>query len=103
MILPLCENGLVNPTILKNEIKKYSHRKVLIGSFNTCSNVTGIISPHHTLAKIIHEHGGYCFVDFGASAPYVAIDMHPEIKEEYLDAIFFSPYKFLGRQSSCEV
>jgi len=51
----------------------------------------------------MHEHGGYCFVDFDASAPYVAIDMHPEIKERLLDAIFFSPYKFLGRQGSCEV
>jgi hypothetical protein len=29
--------------------------------------------------------------------------MHPEIKEGRLDAIFFSPYKFLGRQGSCEV
>jgi selenocysteine lyase/cysteine desulfurase len=103
VMLPLCENGLVNPTILENEIKKYSHRKVLIGSFTACSNVTGIISPYPTLAKIMHEHGGYCFVDFAASAPSVAIDMHPENKEERLDAIFFSPYKFLGRQSSCEV
>jgi selenocysteine lyase/cysteine desulfurase len=103
VMLPLCENGLVNPTILENEIKKYSHRKVLIGSFTACSNVTGIISPYPTLAKIMHEHGGYCFVDFAASAPYVAIDMHPENKEERLDAIFFSPHKFLGGPGSCGV
>ena len=36
------------------------------------------------------------FVDFAASAPYVDIDMHPADPAEKLDAIFFSPHKFLG-------
>ncbi len=44
----------------------------------------------------MHEHGGYCFVDYAASAPYVKIDMHPPDPLERLDAIFFSPHKFLG-------
>jgi selenocysteine lyase/cysteine desulfurase len=44
----------------------------------------------------MHEYNGYCFVDFAASAPYIKIDMHPENENEYLDAIFFSPHKFLG-------
>jgi len=44
----------------------------------------------------MHEHGGYCFVDFAASAPYVHIDMHPANPKQKLDAIFFSPHKFLG-------
>jgi selenocysteine lyase/cysteine desulfurase len=33
----------------------------------------------------------------------VDIDMHPENKEEYLDAIFFSPHKFLGGPGACGV
>jgi selenocysteine lyase/cysteine desulfurase len=45
---------------------------------------------------MIHNYGGLCFVDFACSAPYVAMDMHPSEKETYLDAIFFSPHKFLG-------
>jgi selenocysteine lyase/cysteine desulfurase len=48
------------------------------------------------MAEIMHEFGGYCFVDFSASAPYVKIDMHPQKDERRLDAIFFSPHKFLG-------
>jgi selenocysteine lyase/cysteine desulfurase len=44
----------------------------------------------------MHENGGYCFVDFACSAPYSQIDMHPEDPLEKLDAIFFSPHKFLG-------
>jgi selenocysteine lyase/cysteine desulfurase len=45
---------------------------------------------------MMHQCNGVCFVDFACSAPYVDIDMHPEDKEAYLDAIFFSPHKFLG-------
>jgi selenocysteine lyase/cysteine desulfurase len=51
----------------------------------------------------MHQHNGYCFVDFAASAPYVNINMHPAEKEEKLDAIFFSPHKFLGGPGACGV
>lgn len=74
-----------------------------IGSFTACSNVTGIKTDYHRLAKIMHQHGGICFVDFACSAPYVDIDMHPADPEEKLDAIFFSPHKFLGGPASSGV
>ncbi|HWA33484.1 MAG TPA: aminotransferase class V-fold PLP-dependent enzyme, partial [Cyclobacteriaceae bacterium] len=61
-----------------------------------CSNVTGIQTPYHTIAGMIHAYDGLCFVDFASSAPYVEIDMHPESSGEYLDAIYFSMHKFLG-------
>ncbi|OZM57175.1 selenocysteine lyase [Lottiidibacillus patelloidae] len=94
--IPPTENGLVNLEELKVQLKKYEKRKVKIGSFTACSNVTGITTPYHQLAKIMHEHGGICFVDFAASAPYVDINMHPEDSLEKLDGIYFSPHKFLG-------
>lgn len=94
---------LVDPEILRNELSKYSDRKFKIGSFTACSNVTGVYSPYHDLARIMHEHGGMCFVDFAASAPYVDINMHPEDPMEKLDAIFFSPHKFLGGPGSSGV
>ena len=97
------ENLYINPENLRKELKKYSNRKMKIGSFSACSNVTGIITPYYQLAEIMHEHGGYCFVDFAASAPYVKIDMHPPKKEQKLDAIFFSPHKFLGGPGSSGV
>jgi selenocysteine lyase/cysteine desulfurase len=43
----------------------------------------------------MHENNGVCFVDFACSGPYVKIDMHQD-DQSYLDAIFFSPHKFLG-------
>jgi selenocysteine lyase/cysteine desulfurase len=90
------EQGLVDCGHLQELLEKYKQRKVKIGSFTACSNVTGIETPYHSLARIMHEHGGICIVDFAASAPYVAIDMHPADPLEQLDAIVFSPHKFLG-------
>ncbi|HNZ41922.1 MAG: aminotransferase class V-fold PLP-dependent enzyme [Bacteroidales bacterium] len=88
---------------LEKELKKYKDRKFKIGSFTACSNVTGISTPYHQIAKVMHRYGGLCFVDFAASAPYCDINMHPEDPMEKLDAIFFSPHKFLGGPGSSGV
>lgn len=93
----------VNPDNLRKEIVKYKDRPLLIGSFSACSNVTGYFPPYFELARIMHEHNGYCFIDFAASAPYVDINMHPSDKLQQLDAIFFSPHKFLGGPGSAGV
>ncbi len=87
---------LVNLDELRLQLEKYKNRKFKIGAFTAASNVTGIFTPYHRMAKIMHQHGGICFVDFAASAPYVDIDMHPEDPEEKLDGVYFSPHKFLG-------
>lgn len=89
-------SGNVDISHLEQLLKRYEDRPLKIGSFSACSNVTGIQTPFHQLAKIMHEHGGLCFVDFAASAPYVSINMHPTDPMEKLDAVFFSPHKFLG-------
>jgi selenocysteine lyase/cysteine desulfurase len=89
-------NGRVDIDHLEYLLHVYKERRVKIGSFTACSNVTGIQTPYHQFARLMHQHGGLCFVDFAASAPYVEINMHPEDSLEKLDAIFFSPHKFLG-------
>lgn len=90
------DEGLIDFDDLKQLLEKYKNRKLKIGSFTAASNVTGIRTDYHALAKIMHENGGLCFVDFAASAPYVKINMHPENPLEKLDVIYFSPHKFLG-------
>ncbi|MFJ7725807.1 aminotransferase class V-fold PLP-dependent enzyme [Neobacillus sp. NPDC097160] len=89
-------DGRVNVDHLEQLLHFYHDRQLKIGSFTACSNVTGIQPPYHQLAKLMHQHGGLCFVDFAASAPYVKINMHPDDPLEKLDAVFFSPHKFLG-------
>ncbi len=88
---------------LEAALKKYKDRKTKIGSFTACSNVTGIHTPYHEMAGLMHDHGGLAFIDFAASAPYESIDMHPANERERLDAIFFSPHKFMGGPGSSGV
>ena len=88
---------------LRSKLELYKDRKFKIGSFTACSNVTGVHTPYHELARIMHEFGGVVFIDFAASAPYMKMDMHPEDPMEKLDAIFFSPHKFLGGPGSSGV
>ncbi len=95
-IIPFDERGLVDYDSLQGLLDKYKNKTMKIASVTACSNVTGIQTDYHRIAKIMHQNSGVCFVDFACSAPYVKIDMYPEDKEAYLDAIFFSPHKFLG-------
>jgi selenocysteine lyase/cysteine desulfurase len=90
------KNGNVDLAHFISLLEQYKHRKNKIAAITACSNVTGIQTPYHQIAKLIHACGGWCFVDFAASAPYVDMDMHPEEKGGHLDAIYFSPHKFLG-------
>ncbi len=88
---------------LRAKLEQYKDRKFKIGSFTACSNVTGVKTPYYKLSRLMHEYGGLVFIDFAASAPYMEMDMHPEDPMEKLDAIFFSPHKFLGGPGSSGV
>ncbi|MEK7181185.1 MAG: aminotransferase class V-fold PLP-dependent enzyme [Patescibacteria group bacterium] len=103
VVISPTKDGLVDVAHLENLLKNYAHRKIKIAAITACSNVTGIQAPYHEIAKIMHEHHGWCFVDFAASAPYVDINMHPKNKSESLDAIYFSPHKFLGGPGSAGI
>jgi selenocysteine lyase/cysteine desulfurase len=95
-IIQCGEDGNVDLKCFRGLLEQFKHRKNKIAAITACSNVTGIQTPYHEIAKLIHEFGGLCFVDFASSAPYIDIHMHPEEKGKDLDAIYFSPHKFLG-------
>ncbi|MRX27980.1 aminotransferase class V-fold PLP-dependent enzyme [Kangiella sp. HZ709] len=99
-IIKSCEKGCPDLEHMQELLEQYKDRPIKIGSFTACSNVTGIKTPYHKMAEIMHQHGGLCFIDFAASAPYVDIDMHPQNPAQKLDAIFISPHKFLGGPGS---
>ncbi|WP_031409490.1 aminotransferase class V-fold PLP-dependent enzyme [Geobacillus vulcani] len=96
-------HGDVDLNHLRELLERYKDRPQKIGAFTACSNVTGLETSYHQMARLMHEYGGLCFVDFAASAPYVHIDMHPDDPMEQLDAIYFSPHKFLGGPGSAGV
>lgn len=83
-------------TLLKEPV--YQGR-LRIGSFSAASNVTGLITPVHEIANLLHRYDALACFDYAASGPYVEIDMNPADDhggDSSLDAIFLSPHKFLG-------
>ncbi len=103
VVVPPNDDVLVCMKTFAKTVEKYKDHPIKIAAVTSCSNVTGIQTPYHEIAKLMHENGGLCFVDFACSAPYVSIDMHPEEEGAHLDAIFFSPHKFLGGPGSSGV
>ncbi|MFT6734009.1 MAG: selenocysteine lyase/cysteine desulfurase [Polaribacter sp.] len=101
--IPENSEGLPDENAFNQLLLDYVERPLKIGSFTACSNVTGIKIDYKKLARLMHQHNGYCFIDFSASAPYVEINMHPEDPLERLDAVMFSPHKFLGGPGSSGV
>lgn len=97
------DENMVDPENLRGELEKYKNRRIKYGAFTACSNVTGVSPDYFEMAKIMHEYGGYIFLDFAGSAPYVDIDMHPKDPMKRLDAVMFSPHKFLGGPGSSGV
>ena len=102
-VIPCNEQGLICFDSFEKLLKKYEDHPIKIASVTACSNVTGIKTNYHKIAGLIHKNNGLCFVDFACSAPYVEMNMHPEKEDEYLDAIMFSPHKFLGGPGSSGV
>lgn len=96
VLIPACPEGLICLDSFAALLEEHKDVTLKIASVTACSNVTGIKTKYYDVAKLIHKYNGVCFVDFACSAPYVKIDMHPQDSDAYLDAIFFSPHKFLG-------
>ena len=104
----LNHEGGIDLKHLENLLQKPAYRgRKRIGSFSAASNVTGMISPVHEIAALLHRYDAIACFDYAASAPYVQIDMNPPTGQyegdASLDAIFISPHKFLGGPGSTGV
>jgi len=100
VVVPPDENGLVCIEHFKKIAEQYKERKTKYAAVTACSNVTGIMPCCREIAVYMHKIGGYCFVDYACSAPYVDIFMRTDKPDEKFDAIYFSPHKFLGGPGS---
>ena len=89
-------DGHVDLAHLEEELRRHAGRPLKIGSFSAASNVTGIVTDTHAVARMLHRHGALSFWDCAAAAPYVSIDMCPPDPLARKDAVFVSPHKFIG-------
>ncbi len=103
--IPLDAKGGIDLDVLRKKLQDPAWAgRQKIGSFSAGSNVTGLLSPVHEIAELLHEHGAIACFDYAACAPYVPIDMNPAGRPKAaLDAVFISPHKFLGGPGSSGV
>jgi selenocysteine lyase/cysteine desulfurase len=101
--IELTPEGLLDLDDLQNKVSREEYRgRRKIGAFSAASNVSGVKTPVHDVARILHRNDALAFFDFAAIAPYEPIDMRHDA-ESFFDAIYFSPHKFLGGPGSCGV
>jgi selenocysteine lyase/cysteine desulfurase len=108
----LAADGGIDLAHLERLLREPAYQgRMRIGSFSAASNVTGMLTPVHEIAALLHAHGAIACFDYAASAPYVEIDMNPPPGrnagrypgDASLDAVFISPHKFLGGPGSMGV
>ena len=103
VVIPADGDGHIDLARLEQELVRFRHRPLRIGSFSAASNVTGILSDTDGISTLLHRHGALSFWDFAAAAPYVEIEMSgPAVADPlcYKDAIFLSPHKLVGGPST---
>ena len=99
--IPLDPVGSIDQRALTETLRQHRNRSLVIGSFSAASNVTGIQSDVHAITQILKQHGALAIWDYAAGAPYLPINMNRE--DAPLDAVFFSPHKFIGGPGSSGV
>ena len=63
-VIPSGDDGLPSLISLEHLLEKHSERSIKIAAITGCSNVTGIQTNYHDIARLMHQNNGLCFVDF---------------------------------------
>ena len=85
-------DGSVSQGALRDEIAR--HRGALrLVAVSGASNVTGICSPIHEIARWAHAAGSRIFVDAAQLAPHRPIDILPDDDPGHIDFLAFSAHK----------
>jgi selenocysteine lyase/cysteine desulfurase len=92
-IIDIDSNGLLDLVQLKHELTNTSHHNIFI-SVSACSNVTGVLQDIQSISTLARDFNAHLFFDYATSAPYT------DIRMDLCDAVFISPHKFPGGQST---
>lgn len=99
--IPLDEYSNINQQDLIRTLEENATRPLVVGSFSAASNVTGVKADVPGITQILKRHGAIAVWDYAAGAPYLPIDMNRP--GAAIDAVFFSPHKFIGGPGSSGV
>lgn len=93
VLIDLLPDGNLDLEDYKNKLELYKG-KVKFVCVTGAANITGIVTPIHTMAKLAHQYGAKIFVDAAQLIPHKPIDMKPHNSPEHIDFIAFSSHKF---------
>ncbi|HBS48810.1 MAG TPA: aminotransferase [Rhodobacteraceae bacterium] len=79
---------------LARALARHAARGRVIVAMSAASNVTGICADVAAVTALVKRHGAAMVWDYAAGAPYLPMTMTPGGHE--IDAIVFSPHKFIG-------
>ena len=74
----------------------------IIAAFSAGSNVTGALTDVAAVSRMVQAAGGKVIWDYAGAGSYVPIAMRPAA-DVHIDALVFSPHKFLGGPASSGV
>lgn len=57
-VIPASADGLVDLSAIPTILARHADRRMKIVAITACSNVTGIATPFHEIAALMHAHGG---------------------------------------------
>lgn len=86
---------------LTNHLRQAAGRRIVC-AFSAGSNITGALTDITAVSRLVQSHGAKVIWDFAGAAPYLAMKMHPAPDVD-IDALVFSPHKFVGGPASSGV
>lgn len=99
--LPEDTDGGPDRVALASALEQARGRRV-IAAFSAGSNVTGALSDVVAMSHMVQAAGGKVIWDYAGAAPYLPMAMQPT-SGVHVDALVFSPHKFLGGPASSGV
>jgi selenocysteine lyase/cysteine desulfurase len=93
--LPEAPLGGVDLGALEQALLAARGADLVVGSFSAASNVTGTLTDPAPVCRLLAAHGAVSIWDYACAAPYVAMTLAPA-PDARIDALVFSPHKFLG-------
>jgi selenocysteine lyase/cysteine desulfurase len=94
ILIDVLDTGLIDLVELDMQLARAPESIRKIVSMSACSNITGVIQDVSAISELARKYSATVCFDYAASAPYTSIDM------KQADAIFISPHKFPGAQST---
>lgn len=93
VLIDVLPDGNIDLEDYKNKLELYKG-KVKFVCVTAASNITGIVTPIYTMAKLAHQYNAKIFVDAVQLIPHKPFDMKPHNSPEHIDFLVFSAHKF---------